>query len=335
MFELVHDLFKQPETFVKKLVLTAIAATTLFGPLSAMAQDNWPSRPVKLLVGSSPGGGTDSMARMLSEGLGTLWGQSVVVENRPGASNTLAADLVARSTDGYTMLMGVSTAQAIAPHLLKLNYDNEKDLVPVAFTGAVPNVLVVGENSPAKTLADLLKMLKDNPGKYNFASSGTGSTQHIAAEIFKEITRVDAAHIPYKGSSPAMVDLMAGQVQYAFETMSSALPQIKGGKLRALAVASAQRNPQLPDVPTLVESGIPMEMSAWYGVYMPANTPQAVLDKVAADVNKVLATPSAEKRLENIGATVTPMSREAFKAFHDAENKRFSEIIKKNNITVN
>lgn len=233
------------------------------------------------------------------------------------------------------MLMGVSTAQAIAPHLLKLNYDNEKDLIPVAFTGAVPNVLVVGENSPAKSLDDLLKMLKDNPDKYNYASSGTGSTQHIAAEIFKEITGVDATHIPYKGSSPAMVDLMAGEVQYAFETMSSAAPQIRGGKLRALAVASDERNPQLPDVPTLIELGIPMQMSAWYGVYMPANTPSAVLDKINADVNKVLATPSAQKRLETIGASVTPMDRAAFQAFHDAENKRFSEIIQKNNITVN
>jgi len=320
---------------MKKLVLTAIAATTLLGTMDAVAQDQWPNRSVKLLVGSSPGGGTDAMARMLSEGLSPMWGQAVVVENRPGASNTLAADLTAKSTDGYTMLMGVSTAQVIAPHLLKLNYNNEKDLVPVAFTGAVPNVLVISANSPIKTVAELLKMLKDNPGKYNFASSGSGSTQHIAAELFKELAGVQATHIPYKGSAPAMVDLMAGQVQFAFETMSSALPQIRGGKLRALGVASAKRNPQLPDVPTMTEAGVPLEMSAWYGVYMPSNTPQGVLNKINADVNKVLATPEAKKRLDAIGASVTPMDRAAFQSFHNAENKRYSDVIKKNNISVN
>lgn len=320
---------------MKKLILTALASATLFGSVAVMAQSNWPTRPVKLLVGSSPGGGTDAMARAVADKLTPMWGQTVVVENRPGASNTLAADLTAKSTDGATMLMGVSTAQAIAPHLLKLNYNNEKDLVPVAFTGAVPNVLVVAANSPAKNVADLVKMLKDKPGKMNFASSGTGSTQHIAAELFKELAKVQATHIPYKGSSPAMVDLIAGEVQYAFETMSSALPQIRAGKLRALGVASAKRNPQLPDVPTMAEAGVPLEMSAWYGVYMPANTPQAVLNKVNADVNKVLAMPDTLKRLESIGATITPMDRAAFQAFHDSENKRFSEVIKKNNIKVN
>lgn len=320
---------------MKKLILSALAATTLLGSVSVMAQAQWPTRPVKLLVGSSPGGGTDAMARALADKLTPMWEQTVVVENRPGASNTLAADVTAKSTDGATMLMGVSTAQAIAPHLLKLNYDNEKDLVPVAFTGAVPNVLVVGVNSQAKTVADLVNMLKNNPGKMNFASSGTGSTQHIAAELFKELAKVQATHIPYKGSSPAMVDLIAGEVQYAFETMSSALPQIRAGKLRALGVASATRNPQLPDVPTMTEAGIPLEMSAWYGVYMPANTPQAVLNKVNADVNKVLAMPDTLKRLESIGATITPMERAAFQAFHNAENKRFSEVIQKNNIKVN
>ena len=320
---------------MKKLILTALASATLFGSVAVMAQSDWPTRPVKLLVGSSPGGGTDAMARAVADKLTPMWGQTVVVENRPGASNTLAADLTAKSTDGATMLMGVSTAQAIAPHLLKLNYNNEKDLVPVAFTGAVPNVLVVAVNSPAKNVADLVKMLKDKPGKMNFASSGTGSTQHIAAELFKELAKVQATHIPYKGSSPAMVDLIAGEVQYAFETMSSALPQIRAGKLRALGVASAKRNPQLPDVPTMAEAGIPLEMSAWYGVYMPANTPQAVLNKVNADVNKVLAMPDTLKRLESIGATITPMDRAAFQTFHDSENKRFSEVIKKNNIKVN
>jgi tripartite-type tricarboxylate transporter receptor subunit TctC len=318
-----------------KIKFYALLLAALVSASPQVIAQQWPNKPVKLLVGSSPGGGTDAMARAVADKLTPMWGQTVVVENKPGASNTLAADLTAKSTDEQTMLMGVSTAQAIAPHLLKLNYNNDKDLVPVAFTGAVPNVLVVAANSPVNSVEDLIKLLKSRPGQLNFASSGAGSTQHIAAELFKDLAKVDAVHVPYKGSGPAMIDLIAGQVQYAFETMSSALPQIRGGKLKALGVASETRNPQLPDTPTMTQAGIPLVMSAWYGVYMPAKTPKAVLDKVNADVNAVLNMPDTQKRLETIGATITPMSLAQFKAFHDAENKRYADVIKKNNIQVN
>ena len=318
-----------------KIKFYALLLAALVSASPKVIAQQWPNKPVKLLVGSSPGGGTDAMARAVADKLTPMWGQTVVVENKPGASNTLAADLTAKSTDEQTMLMGVSTAQAIAPHLLKLNYNNDKDLVPVAFTGAVPNVLVVAANSPVNSVEDLIKLLKSKPGQLNFASSGAGSTQHIAAELFKDLAKVDAVHVPYKGSGPAMIDLIAGQVQYAFETMSSALPQIRGGKLKALGVASETRNPQLPDTPTMTQAGIPLVMSAWYGVYMPAKTPKAVLDKVNADVNAVLNMPDTQKRLETIGATITPMSQAQFKAFHDAENKRYADVIKKNNIQVN
>jgi tripartite-type tricarboxylate transporter receptor subunit TctC len=318
-----------------KIKFYALLLAALVSASPQVIAQQWPNKPVKLLVGSSPGGGTDAMARAVADKLTPMWGQTVVVENKPGASNTLAADLTAKSTDEQTMLMGVSTAQAIAPHLLKLNYNNDKDLVPVAFTGAVPNVLVVAANSPVNSVEDLIKLLKSKPGQLNFASSGAGSTQHIAAELFKDLAKVDAVHVPYKGSGPAMIDLIAGQVQYAFETMSSALPQIRGGKLKALGVASETRNPQLPDTPTMTQAGIPLVMSAWYGVYMPAKTPKAVLDKVNADVNTVLTMPDTQKRLETIGATITPMSQAQFKAFHDAENKRYADVIKKNNIQVN
>jgi tripartite-type tricarboxylate transporter receptor subunit TctC len=318
-----------------KIKFWALLLAGLVSTSAPVLAQQWPNKPVKLLVGSSPGGGTDAMARAVADKLTPMWGQTVVVENKPGASNTLAADLTAKSTDEQTMLMGVSTAQAIAPHLLKLNYNNDKDLVPVAFTGAVPNVLVVAANSPVNSVEDLIKLLKSKPGQLNFASSGAGSTQHIAAELFKDLAKVDAVHVPYKGSGPAMIDLIAGQVQYAFETMSSALPQIRGGKLKALGVASETRNPQLPDTPTMTQAGIPLVMSAWYGVYMPAKTPKAVLDKVNVDVNAVLNMPDTQKRLETIGATITPMSQAQFKAFHDAENKRYADVIKKNNIQVN
>jgi tripartite-type tricarboxylate transporter receptor subunit TctC len=300
----------------------------------AQAQE-WPRQPVKILVGSSPGGGTDAMARAVADRLGPLLKQPVTVENRAGASNTLAVDITAKSTDGHTMVMGVSTAHAIAPHLLKLNYDNDKDLVPVAFVGSVPNVLVTNMELPVTSVSDLVKLLKSQPGKFNYASSGSGSTQHIAAEIFKDVAGVFVTHIPYRGSAPALVDLMGGQVQMSFDTMPSVIGHIRNGKIRPLAVAAAKRNPQLPNVPTMAEAGLPgVEMSAWYGIYMPASTPRAVIDRVNAEVNKIIAMPETQARLSAIGADLTAMTPEAFKAFHDAENKRYGELIRRKKITI-
>ncbi|MFJ1302273.1 Bug family tripartite tricarboxylate transporter substrate binding protein [Pseudomonadota bacterium AL_CKDN230030165-1A_HGKHYDSX7] len=296
---------------------------------------DWPSKPLRLLVGSAPGGGTDAMARAVADKLGPALGQTVVVENKPGASNTLAADQAAKAADPHTLVMGVSTAHAIAPHLLKLNYDNDRDLVPVVFVGSVPNVLVVNPALPVQSVADLIALLKAKPGQLNFASSGAGSTQHIAAEIFKDATGVQATHVPYRGSGPAMIDLMGGQVQFAFETASSAIGHVKSGKLRALAVLSPQRNAQLPDVPTMAEAGVQgVEMSAWYGIYMPANTPVAVQERVHDEVNRILAQPDTRARLGAIGADVTPMSRQAFADFHRSENARYAAIIRKNRISV-
>lgn len=309
-----------------------VAVAMIFASGWSQAQE-WPRQPVKLLVGSSPGGGTDAMARAVADKLGPLLKQSVVVENRAGASNTLAVDLTARSTDGHTLVMGVSTAHAIAPHLLKLSYNNDKDLVPVAFVGSVPNVLVANNALPVTSVADLVKLTKSQPGKLNFASSGSGSTQHIAAEIFKDVAGVFITHIPYRGSAPALVDLMGGQVQVSFDTMPSVIGHIRNGKIKPLAVAAAKRNPQLPNVPTMAEAGVQgVEMSAWYGIYMPASTPKAVVDRVNAEVNKVIAMPETQARLSAIGAELTPMTPEAFKAFHDAENKRYGELIRRKNI---
>lgn len=186
------------------------------------------------------------MARAVADRLGPLLKQAVVVENRPGASNTLAADVTAKSTDGHTMVMGVSTAHAIAPHLLKLGYDSNKDLVPVVFVGAVPNVLVVNNALPVDSVQSLVKLARSQPGQLNYASSGSGSTQHIAAELFKDSAGVFITHIPYRGSGPALIDLVGGQVQLIFDTMPSVIGQVRNGRIKALAVASAKRNPQLP-----------------------------------------------------------------------------------------
>ena len=307
---------------------TALALTTL----CAEAQ-NWPNQPLRILVGSSPGGGTDAMARAVADKLGPALKTTVVVENKPGASNTLAADATAKATDGHTMVMGVSTAHAIAPHLLKLAYNNDKDLVPVAFVGAVPNVLVVNNDLGVNSVAELVALAKKQPGKLNYASSGSGSTQHIAAELFKESTGVFVTHIPYRGSAPALTDLIGGQVQMSFDTLASVIGHIRSGKVKALAVAAAKRNPQLPDVPTLAEAGVKgVEMSAWYGVYMPAATPKPVQQRVHEEVNKLLPLPDTRTRLAAIGSDIAPLSQAEFAAFHDAENKRYAEVIKKRGI---
>lgn len=320
---------------IRPLAISTLAIA-LAAPLGAFAQaasPDWPTRPLRMLVGSAPGGGTDAMARAVADRLGPLLKQPVVVENRPGVSNTLAADVAAKSTDGHTMVMGVVTAHAIAPHLLKLGYDGDKDLVPVAFVGSVPNVLVVANDLPATSVAELVALAKKEPGRINYASSGAGSTQHIAAVVFKEAAGIDIVHVPYKGSAPAIIDLIGGQVHMSFDTMPSVIGQIRNGKMRPLAVTSARRSPQLPGVPTTAEAGLPaVAVTAWYGVYMPAATPKAVQQKVHDAVNEVIALPETKTRLEAVGAELQPMTQAQFIAFHDAESKRYGDVIRKNNI---
>lgn len=316
-----------------KICRTLLPALVLGFAATAQAQQEWPSKPVRLLVGSSPGGGTDAAARAVADKLGPALKTTIVVENKPGASNTLAAAEAARATDGHTMVMGVSTAHAIAPYLIKLGYDNNKDLVPVAFVGAVPNVLVVGPQLGVNNVSALVEMARKQPGKLNFASSGAGSTQHIAAELFKEATDTSITHVPYRGSAPALVDLMAGNIQMSFDTLVSVLPHIRNGKVQPLAVASAKRSPQLPNVPTLAEAGVKdVEMSAWYGIYMPASTPKAVQERVQAEVQKLVQLPDTRARLESIGMEITPMTQAQFQAFHNAENQRYAALIKRRDI---
>jgi len=325
---------------MNKLLRTAASmalAGAVIAPLAASAQPGaeWPSRPLRIEVGSAPGGGTDAMARAVADRLGPLLKQPVVVENKPGVSNTIAADFTAKSTDGHTMVMGVVTAHAIAPHLLKLGYDTNRDLVPVAFVGGVPNVLVVTNDLPAKNVQELIALAKKEPGKINYASSGAGSTQHIAAEMFRDAAGLDIVHVPYKGSGPALMDIVGGQVQMSFDTMPSVIGQIKAGKMRPLAVTTPKRNVQLPNVPTMAEAGLPqVEVTAWYGIYMPAATPKAVQARVHDEVNRVLAMPETRTRLEAIGAEITPMSQAEFIAFNASEFKRYGDLIRKANIKV-
>ncbi len=312
------------------LVLFALAA--LNAP--HVAAQGYPNKPVKLEVGAPAGGGTDIVARMLGDKLGESMKQSFVVDNRPGASNTIAADFTAKSPpDGYTLLVATTTGQAIAPNLMKLNFDTLKDLAPVALVMVVPNVLVVGPAVTAKDVKELVAQMKAKPDSFNYASSGAGSTQHLAGEAFKKVAGVQMTHIPYKGSSQAHADLLGGQAQIMFDTTSSAIGQIKGGKLRALAVTSPKRSPELPDVPTLAEAGFPgMEMTTWYGVFAPAGTPPAVVTKLHDEIMATLKLPDVQKRITGMAGEPGTMTIAEFAALNRADYDRYGKLIRESGI---
>jgi tripartite-type tricarboxylate transporter receptor subunit TctC len=316
-----------------RAALLALAAVAMVFALPAAAQ-SWPSKPVKMMVGASPGGGTDIVARMLGKELAESLKQPFVVDNKPGASNTIAADITAKSPpDGYTLLVATNTGQAIAPHLMKLGFDALKDLTPVALVMVVPNVLIVGLAVTAKDVRELVAQMKAKPGTFNYASSGSGSTQHLAGEAFKKIAGVEMTHIPYKGSSQAHMDLISGNAQLMFDTTSSAIGQIKGGKVRALAVTTAKRSSELPDVPTLAEAGFPgLEMTTWYGVFVPSGTPKDVVVKLHAEIMKALQTPDVQKRIAGLAGEPGTLTSEQFAALNRADYERFGKLVREANI---
>lgn len=302
---------------------------------AALAQ-TYPTKPVRLMVGANAGGGTDIIARMLADKLADSMRGVFVVENRPGASNTIAADMTAKAPpDGHTLLVATNTGQAISPHLMKLNFDPMRDLVPIGLVVTVPNVLVVGTQVPAQTVKDLVTLMKAHPGDYKFASSGVGSTQHIAGEAFNLAAGVKSLHIPYKGSAQAHQDMMAGQVHIMFDTTSSAMGHIKAGKFRALAVTTAQRSAELPHVPTLAEAGVPdLEMSTWYGVYVTAGTPTDVVGKLQAELARVIRLPDIQSRLKALGGEPGQLSPEQFRQLNLQEYERFGKLIRQSNIRI-
>jgi len=255
------------------LVAAALSLSCGYSYAQQASPTAWPSKPVKIMVGASPGGGTDIIARMLADKFQAAFGQVFVVENRPGAGNTIAADVTARAVpDGHTLLVATNSAQAIAPHMMKLAFDPMKDLVPVALIVVVPNIVAVAPTVKASNIRELVAEIRAAPeGSYSCGSSGVGSTQHLACEAFGLATRTKITHIPYKGSAPALTDLAGGQIQLDFDTTSSAMAFIKGGKAKALAVMTSKRSPEMPDVPTLAEAGIEgVEMSTWYGLFATA-----------------------------------------------------------------
>ena len=312
----------------------AFALVNLAPP--ALAQTTYPVKPVRILVGAPAGGGTDIIARALADKLAGPLGQPVLVENRPGASNTIAADLTAKAApDGHTLLAATNTGQAIAPHLLKLGFDPIKDLTPIALIVVVPNVLAINPNLPVKDVRELVALVKSRPGEFKYASSGVGSTQHLAGEGFSFLTGVKMVHVPYKGSSQAHLDLIGGEVQMMFDTTSSAIGHIRSGKLRALAVTSGARSAELPNVPTLAEAGFPgFEMTTWYGLYVTAGTPPDVVARLQSEVARVIRLPDVQARLKGLGGEPGNISPAKFAELNRAEYERFGKLIRDANIKI-
>jgi tripartite-type tricarboxylate transporter receptor subunit TctC len=317
---------------MKRLLFLLIVAVC--ANIACAQSDGYPARAVKIMVGASAGGGTDVIARVLADKLADSLKQPFIVENRPGASNTIAADMTAKApADGHTLLLATNTAQAIAPHLLKLAYDPLKDLQPIGLVVVVPNVLVVNQTVPAKDARELVALLKNRPGELRYASVGIGSTQHIAAEAFKLATGTQIIHIPYKGSSQAHVDLLGGSVEMMIDTTSSAMSQIKAGRLRPLAVASASRSPELPAVPTFSESGISgADMATWYGLFVTGGTPRPIVEKLHAQLQRALKLPEVDARLRGLGGEPGALTLEQFADMNRAEFERFGALIRKANI---
>jgi tripartite-type tricarboxylate transporter receptor subunit TctC len=312
------------------IVLAALA------PSLAFAQAAYPSKPVRLVVPFPAGGTTDILARAAAQKLSEAWGQQVIVDNRPGAAGNIGAELVARSVpDGYTLLMGTVGTHAINPSLYaKMPYDHVKDFAPVILVAGVPNVLVVNPGLPVNSVAELIAYAKANPGKLNFASSGSGTSIHLSGELFKTMTGVQMTHVPYRGSAPALTDLMGGQVQLMFDNLPSSLAFIKAGRLRALGVTSAGRAAALPDTPPVADTVPGFEASSWFGILAPAGTPRDVVTKVNAETAKWLASPDAKERLAAQGANAAGGSPDDFAKHIQPETANWAKVVKESGAKV-
>ncbi len=294
-----------------------------------------PAGPVRIIVGFPPGGGTDALARIVGQKLAEMWKAQVLVENKAGVAGVLAAEYVAtQPADGTTLLMAHINSHALAPSLQpKLKYDPERDFVPICLVGVTPNLLVCNTAQPAKTVKDVVALCKGKPGAIGFGSAGSGSAQHLALELFKQRAGVDALHVPYKGSAPVITDLIGGQIQYAFETMTAATPHVKGGKLVAVAQTRAKRAKSYPDVPTMAESGYAgFEATTWYGLAAPGKLPAAMAQRMNEDVNKVLAMPDVVQRLEQYGAEDGGGSAQRFAEFIHSEIAQWRKVVKEGNV---
>jgi len=306
----------------------AIASLVVAASTSADAQ-GYPNRPVRWVVPYPPGGATDIMARLIGHRLSEKLGQQFVIENKPGAGNNIGTESVVNApADGYTVLL-VNPANAINASLYaKLNFTFLRDIAPVAGISRVPNVMTVHPDVPAKTVAEFIAYAKANPGKINMASSGNGTSVHLSGEMFKAMTGVEMQHVPYRGSAPAMTDLIAGQVQVIFDNMPSVLQHIRAGKLRALAVTTAARSSELPDVPTVAETVKDYEASAWFGMGAPKNTPTEIIATLNKAINEILAEPGIKTRLAELGGVPIVATPEEFGKIVQAETEKWEKVVK-------
>jgi len=308
----------------------AFAALALLACATVLAQP-FPSKPMKIIVPFPPGAATDLLARTVAQKMTEAWGQAVVVENKAGATGTIGSQFVMNSpADGYTLLMATTSTHGIAPNLYrKPPYDPLTDFQTVSLVGWAPNVLAVHPSVPANSVKELIALAKAQPGKLTFASSGPGSSIHLAGELFKSMAGVEMLHVPYKGAAPALMDVMGGQVTLIFDTVAQALPQIKAGKVRALAVTTSRRVSVLPDVPTVAEAGLPgYEMAAWIGLMAPKGTPKEVVDRIQGEVAKIIKDPGVREKMTTAGVELAGTTADEFHRILAAEVPKYAKVMK-------
>ena len=312
--------------------LSALALLAMVSALPVWAQSPaWPTKPLKLVIPFPPAGATDTLGRTLAQKLGDALGQPVVVENKPGAGGGIGSDAVAKApADGYTLLMATTSTHSIGPSLNpKLAYNAEKDFVPVVWVANSTNILVAAPNVPATNVAELVAYAKAHPGQLNYASSGNGTIVHLTGELFSSMAGIKMTHVPYKGTALAVPDLMSGQVSIMFDNIVSALPYIKGGKLKALGISGAKRSPLVPDVPTVAESGVPGFVSdTYFGVFAPVGTPREVVTRLNTAINRILESPDFRDKLAALGAEPAGGSSDRFATEIRGETTKWAKVIK-------
>ena len=316
-------------------VCRALLVAALLLSAAASAQ-SWPAKPVRFIVPFPPGGSTDVLGRIVAVKLTETLGQQVIVDNRGGAGGIIGTDIVVKSPpDGYTLLMTASAPIAINVTLMKnVPYDPLKDLAPVSRIGSTPLVLVIHPSVPARSVKELIALLRARPNDFTYASAGSGTPQHLSAELFKTLANVKMRHVPYKGSGPAMIDVISGQIPITFEVFITALPYVKGGRLRALAQTGSTRSAHLPDVPTIGETGVPgYESAGWYGVLAPAGTPPAIVGRLHADMARIMSGADMQQRMAELGADPARETPEQFGAFIRAEIVKWAKVIKDSGAT--
>jgi len=320
----------------RKLLIGLLGVMLCFYGLAFAQELKYPTKPIKMVVGYAPGGGSDIMGRLIAPHITKATGQPIIVENKPGAAQNVAAEIVARAPkDGYTLFMSSASLSVNVSLYAKLNYDPVKDFAPVALFGMAPNVLLIHPSFPAANLKEFIAVVKKNPGKYNYSTSGIGSTQHLTGELLKLTLNSDIVHVPYKGTGPSMTALAGGEVNFSLGNVASALPMLTAGKIKAIGITSAKRSPLLPDVPTMIEGGLPdFVTGTWFGLLAPAGTPSSVVNSLNAVIVKIVKTDEFRQQLAQIGMDPVAEPPEHFQKFLLEEINRWSKVVKAAKIKV-